>query len=286
MEYDTLHRRLAELRRRHGYSQEGLAEQLGITRQAVSKWESAQTQPDIQNLVALSELYGVSLDHLIKGDALLGVQPDQPEPACQPGAAAVCQDCPYRQLSRQLDDSLDKHFKRAGYVWEKRYTSPRRLWGLPLVDIDLVGGNFGVVRGHHAKGIVAIGNTATGLISIGMVAKGGLSLGLVSLGGISFGLVSLGFVALGTLALGAAAMGNIAVGLVSLGNISRALWLACGNLVQGQVAIGNAGAGSLGQVIIGDGMATAAEKAQALELIGQYLPWLPGWLVQLLLALF
>lgn len=70
MEYDTLHCRLAELRRRHGYSQEGLAEQLGITRQAVSKWESAQTQPDIQNLVALSELYGVSLDHLIKGDAL------------------------------------------------------------------------------------------------------------------------------------------------------------------------------------------------------------------------
>ena len=39
-------------------------------------------------------------------------------------------------------------------------------------------------------------------------------------------------------------------------------------------------------LIIGDGMATAAEKAQALELIGQYLPWLPGWLVQLLLALF
>ena len=81
-------------------------------------------------------------------------------------------------------------------------------------------------------------------------------------------------------------MGNIAVGLVSLGNISRALWLACGNLVQGKVAVGNAGAGSLGQVIIGDGMATAAEKAQALELIGQHLPWLPGWLVQLLLALF
>lgn len=223
---------------------------------------------------------------MIKGDALPESRPNQPEPACQPGAAAICQDCPYRQLSRQLDDSLDKHFKRAGYVWEKRYTSPRRLWGLPLVDIDLAGGNFGVVRGHHAKGIVAIGNTATGLISIGMVAKGGLSLGLVSLGVISFGLVSLGLVALGTLALGAAAMGNIAVGLVSLGNISRALWLACGNLVQGKVAVGNAGAGSLGQVIIGDGMATAAEKAQALELIGQHLPWLPGWLVQLLLALF
>ena len=116
MEYDTLHCRLAELRRRHGYSQEGLAEQLGITRQAVSKWESAQTQPDIQNLVALSELYGVSLDHLIKGDALPEARPNQPEPACQPGAAAICQDCPYRQLSRQLDDSLDKHVKGAGYV--------------------------------------------------------------------------------------------------------------------------------------------------------------------------
>lgn len=286
MEQDTLHRRLAELRRRHGYSQEGLAERLGISRQAVSKWESAQTQPDIQNLVALSQLYGVSLDHLIKGDALSGSQPRQPEPACQPGAADLCRDCPYRQLSRQLDDSLDKHFKKAGYVWEKRYTSPRRLWGLPLVDIDLAGGNFGMMRGHHAKGILAIGNTATGFISIGMVAKGGFSLGLVSLGVISLGLVSLGLVALGTLALGAAAMGNIAVGLVSLGNISSALWLACGNLVQGRVAIGNAGTGSLGQVIIGDGMATAAEKAQALELIRQHLPWMPGWLTRLLLVLF
>lgn len=285
MEYDTLHQRLAELRRRHGYSQEGLAERLGISRQAVSKWESAQTQPDIQNLVALSELYEVSLDHLIKG----GAAPEQAlrsEPPSRPGAEPLCQDCPYRQLSRQLDDSLDKHFTKAGYVWKKRYTSSRRLWGLPLVDIDLAGGNFGVVRGHHAKGIVAIGNTATGLVSIGLVAKGGLSLGLVSMGGISIGLVSLGLVALGTLALGAAAMGNIAVGLVSLGNISVALWLACGNLVQGRVAIGNAGSGSLGQVIIGDGMANAAEKAQALALIQQHLPWLPGWLVQLLLALF
>ncbi len=282
MEYDTLHQRLAELRRRHGYSQEGLAERLGISRQAVSKWESAQTQPDIQNLVALSELYGVSLDHLIKGDT----GETRPEPLCRPGEAAVCQDCPYRQVSRQLNDSLDRHFKKSGYVWEKRYTSPRRLWGLPLVDINLAGGSFGMVQGHHAKGIVAIGNTATGLVSIGLVARGGVSLGLVSLGAVSLGLVSLGLAALGTLALGVLAAGNIAVGLVSLGNVSVALWLACGNLVQGRVAIGNAGSGSLGQVIIGDGMATAAEKARALELVRQQLPWLPGWLARLLLALF
>lgn len=57
--------RLAELRRTHGYSQEELAEKLGISRQAVSKWERAESAPDTDNLIALSRLYGVTLDELL-----------------------------------------------------------------------------------------------------------------------------------------------------------------------------------------------------------------------------
>lgn len=57
--------RLAELRRAHGYSQEDLADRLGLSRQAISKWERAEASPDTDNLIALSELYGITLDSLL-----------------------------------------------------------------------------------------------------------------------------------------------------------------------------------------------------------------------------
>lgn len=61
--------KLCELRKKHGYSQEELADKLGISRQAVSKWERAEASPDTDNLIELASLYGVSLDEL------LGIQP-------------------------------------------------------------------------------------------------------------------------------------------------------------------------------------------------------------------
>ena len=57
--------RLADLRRQKGYSQEGLARKLGLSRQAVSKWERAESSPDTENLISLAKLYGVSLDELL-----------------------------------------------------------------------------------------------------------------------------------------------------------------------------------------------------------------------------
>lgn len=60
--------RLADLRRQKGYSQESLANALGLSRQAVSKWERAESSPDTDNLIALARLYGVSLDDLLNID--------------------------------------------------------------------------------------------------------------------------------------------------------------------------------------------------------------------------
>lgn len=57
--------RLADLRRSKGFSQEGLARKLGLSRQAVSKWERAESSPDTENLISLANLYGVSLDELL-----------------------------------------------------------------------------------------------------------------------------------------------------------------------------------------------------------------------------
>ena len=57
--------RLIKLRKEKGYSQESLAEALGISRQAVSKWERAESSPDTDNLILLARLYGVLRDRLL-----------------------------------------------------------------------------------------------------------------------------------------------------------------------------------------------------------------------------
>jgi transcriptional regulator with XRE-family HTH domain len=60
--------RLYELRKQQGLSQEELAEKLGVSRQAVSKWERSEASPDTDNLIALAKIYGLSLDELIYGE--------------------------------------------------------------------------------------------------------------------------------------------------------------------------------------------------------------------------
>ena len=59
---------LAEERRRCGMTQEFVAHELGVSRQAVSKWEKGTSDPSTHNLIALAELYGVDADTLIKSD--------------------------------------------------------------------------------------------------------------------------------------------------------------------------------------------------------------------------
>lgn len=67
MNYDFAER-LIELRRQHDLSQEDLAKDLGVSRQAISKWERAESTPDVTNLVALATLYKISLDELVHGE--------------------------------------------------------------------------------------------------------------------------------------------------------------------------------------------------------------------------
>ena len=63
-----LSEKIAGLRRREGWSQEELAERLGVSRQSVSKWESGAAQPDVERVLALSDVFGVSTDYLLRDD--------------------------------------------------------------------------------------------------------------------------------------------------------------------------------------------------------------------------
>ena len=57
--------RLQKIRKEHGYSQEQLADELGVSRQAVSKWERGEASPDTDNLIALARLYNITVDELL-----------------------------------------------------------------------------------------------------------------------------------------------------------------------------------------------------------------------------
>lgn len=64
----TFNEKLLSLRRKSGLSQEELAEKLSVSRQAVSRWENGETLPDAQNLLVLSDIFGVSVDSLLRDE--------------------------------------------------------------------------------------------------------------------------------------------------------------------------------------------------------------------------
>ncbi len=59
--------RIQYLRKAKGFSQEELANKVGVSRQAVSKWESEQSTPDIEKIIIMSELFEVTTDYILKG---------------------------------------------------------------------------------------------------------------------------------------------------------------------------------------------------------------------------
>jgi transcriptional regulator with XRE-family HTH domain len=71
--------RLCELRKAHNLSQEELAEKLGVSRQAVSKWERSESSPDTDNLIQLAALYNISLDELLNGKEAISLIEESPK---------------------------------------------------------------------------------------------------------------------------------------------------------------------------------------------------------------
>lgn len=93
--------KIIDLRKKNGWSQEELASQLGVSRQSVSKWESGQSIPDLDRILKMSDIFGVSTDYLLKDD----VEPEDTPPqmdAPQPeeeGARMIGMEEAYHYLS-------------------------------------------------------------------------------------------------------------------------------------------------------------------------------------------
>ena len=71
--------KIIENRKKNGWSQEELADKLGVSRQSVSKWEGAQAVPDMKKIVMMSELFGVSTDYLLR-DEIENADPSESTP--------------------------------------------------------------------------------------------------------------------------------------------------------------------------------------------------------------
>lgn len=210
----TFSEKLLELRRKEGLSQEQLADRLGVTRQSVSKWESGAAAPELSKLVALSDLFSVSVDYLVK-DHL-----EEPErPAEAPPSTA--------KLEEQVEE-ISSYFR--GYA----YDSKTRFFGLPLVSIRF-----------HLHGPARLRDTARGIIAIGNSAVGVLSIGIINAGLFSLGIISAGLLSIGCLAFGLAALGPVAIGLLAFGPVALGLWYAGGvTALGGKIAVGVAAVGN------------------------------------------
>lgn len=93
--------KIIDLRKKNGWSQEELASQLGVSRQSVSKWESGQSIPDLDRILKMSTIFGVSTDYLLKDDvepADDSPQMDAPQPE-EEGARMIGMEEAYHYLS-------------------------------------------------------------------------------------------------------------------------------------------------------------------------------------------
>ncbi len=95
--------RLLEYRKKFGFSQEELAEKIGVSRQAVSKWERAEASPDTDNLIILANVYGVTLDELLRG---------KEEQSVNNNAEKYTKDAPDENTTYETDDRFS--FSKAG----------------------------------------------------------------------------------------------------------------------------------------------------------------------------
>ncbi len=218
----TTGQKIYECRRKAGMTQEELADKLGVSRQAVSKWEADAAFPETEKILEICKMFSLSADELLFGEARASeAEPTIPEKVQEPatGEGAVW---------GHIEHEEKYHYE---------YISKTKLFGLPVLHVNL---GLGAYR---AKGIIAIGNIATGVISWGVLSLGFLALGFLSIGILAFGGLALGLaVGAGGVATGVLAFGGVAIGIMTFGGVSIG-YIAVGGLAIGQYAMGGVAQG-------------------------------------------
>lgn len=220
----TIGEKLSRLRKENNYTQEQLADLLGVSRQSISKWESNIAYPETEKLIRLSQMYHCSTDYLLNDD----METNEKHTDC---------------------DTITFSFRKLHY--EKK--SKTMIHGVPLWHINLglhqtAKGIFAI--GIRAKGVVSFGLFSMGIISIGLfslglVAAGTFALGLLSAGAISAGILTAGAIAMGIFSCGAISIGAFSVGALAIGHFA-----AIGDYAKAAIAIGGTEAhGSLFETI-------------------------------------
>lgn len=241
----TTGEKIAEERKKLGLTQLQFAEKLGVTRQAVSRWESDLAFPETDTLIAMSELFGCSIDYLIKYNR----DADNDNSGVKEGNG----------LSTNL-------FGKLPYF---EYKSKTTLFGLPLVHVNIGLGR--VAKGVFAFGLVSVGVVSFGMVSLGVLAWGMIALGLASLGAISVGvLAALGglavsaLIAFGGCAVGCFSFGGCAVGLFTFGGYSNGAYIAVGGHAVGGITFGDTYSGGSVIAVYKDTYAQQKDEAFAL----------------------
>lgn len=245
--------KLVQQRKKMGISQEQLAEKIGVTRQSVSKWELSSSVPELGKLIQLSELFGVSIDYLVK-DYI------ETEPASNQEDNIKHQEIleGIEALSKQIEVTKTNSY---------HYTSKKKIFNIPLIDIRFSSNMAGMNKDNTAKGIIAIGNNAVGVISIGLVSIGIFSLGLLALGIIAIAITAIGLLSLGVVALGVYAAGFCVV----------AKELGIGYVVAAKMAVGKEVDG-LYTLVLEEGM----DVEEIITFIKMQYAFIPQWLIKLL----
>ncbi|NLK94205.1 MAG: helix-turn-helix transcriptional regulator [Clostridiales bacterium] len=243
----TLGEKISKLRKENNYTQEQLAEILGISRQAISKWESDVTYPETDKLLRMSDLFNCSLDYLLKNTIKSDTKTED----------------------KQTNDA--NYFLRITLGERK---SKKTICGLPLWHIGKNAKGI-IAIGIKAKGIISIGLLSLGVISFGMLSLGLLSIGLFSLGILSFGCFSTGLFATGAISFGIISIGAIAIGDFSVGALSIGKYIGIGDNARGMIALGDTHAvGSLYEKI---GDLSSSEIAKVKELLDTNVPTYLAW---------
>ena len=253
----TLGEKLSKLRKEYNYTQEQLADILGVSRQSISKWESDIAYPETEKLIELGKLFECSMDFLLKEDVAekQGLQPTEKE---------------------SLWDKLKLQ------IHERK--SEKMIFGMPLYHIGRNAHGFFAI-GLKARGVFSLGLMSRGVFSFGLLSLGVVSIGLLSLGLISAGVFSAGLLAVGSIALGLFAAGAISVGLISFGALSIGCfstgalavgkYAAVGDHAHAMIAIGQTVAD--GSVYSNIGDLTTADIPTVVEWLDANVPAWLGW---------